>query len=170
MKKILSVRCPALLAVFAILFLFAFCRQAPAAPAEELRKQVSNVLDSLHEAASKADGKAYFALYADDAVFFGTAKEERWPISEFRPYTLKRFSSGTGWTYKATERNIYFSKDGRTAWFDERLDHSAGEARGTGVLMLDGNKWKIVQYNLSFPVPNDLFDPIYQMIRIYEEK
>ncbi len=131
---------------------------------------VTKVLDALHEAASKADGKTYFALYAEDAVFFGTDKTERWPLSEFIPYGQKRFDTGTGWTYKPVERNIFFSEDGKIAWFDERLDHSMGEARGTGVLRLHHDGWKIVQYNLSFPVPNDLFDPIYSMIQIYENK
>lgn len=142
---------------------------AQAAPANP-EKAVAEVLDALHLAASKADGKAYFALFAPDAVFFGTDKTERWPLKEFQPYGQKRFDTGKGWTYKPTERHVFFSGDGKTAWFDERLAHSAGEARGTGVLVHDGKAWKIVQYNLSFPVPNDLFDPIYAIIKTYEEK
>jgi hypothetical protein len=41
---------------------------------------VSIVLDALHEAASRADGRTYFELFAHDAVFFGTDATERWPI------------------------------------------------------------------------------------------
>lgn len=153
-----------------VLMVFALSACAMAATTAELGKQVGDVLDKLHLYAAKADGPAYFALYTNDAVFFGTDKSERWPISEFKPYAQARFDTGTGWTYKPIERNVFFSKDQKTAWFDERLENKAGEARGTGVLVLEGKNWKIAQYNLSFPVPNDLFDPIYEMIRIYEEK
>lgn len=156
--------------VFVLMFVISSLVLCSCALADTNEKEVSNVLDKLHVAASKADGPTYFSLYADNAVFFGTDKSERWPMSEFKPYTLKRFASGKGWTYKATERNIFFSGDKKTAWFDERLQHAAGEARGTGVLVLDGKNWKIVQYNLNFPVPNDLFDPIYMMIKAYEDK
>ena len=157
----------AVLAVMLLIVLAVFCSAAMAADA---KKDIAAVLDKLHVSASKADGPAYFSCYSDEAVFFGTDKSERWPLSEFKPYTEKRFATGKGWTYKPVERNIYLSGDKKTAWFDECLDHSAGEARGTGVLVLEKGGWKIVQYNLSFPVPNDLFDPVYQMIKIYEEK
>ncbi len=136
----------------------------------EQEQQVGAVLDALHDAASRADGQTYFALFSENAVFFGTDKAERWPIAEFQSYGQKRFDTGTGWTYKPTERHVYFSADGKTAWFDERLDNKAGEARGTGVLVQDGDQWKIVQYNLSFPVPNELFDGVYGIIKAYEEK
>lgn len=140
------------------------------AASSEQEQAINVVLDTLHKAASKADGKTYFSLFAENAVFFGTDKTERWPLSEFQPYGQKRFDTGTGWTYKPVERHVFVSSDGKTAWFDERLDHKAGEARGTGVLVFDGQAWKIVQYNLSFPVPNDLFDSLYSIIKLYEEK
>ena len=31
-----------------------------------------------------------------------------------------------------------------------------GTCRGTGVLSLTDNGWRIAQYNLSIPIPNDL--------------
>lgn len=133
-------------------------------------QEVAAVLDALHDAASQADGQTYFALFSENAVFFGTDKAERWPIEEFQPYGQKRFDTGTGWTYKPVKRHVYFSADGKTAWFDERLDHKASEARGTGVLVQVGDEWKIVQYNLSFPVPNELFDGVYSIVKAYEEK
>lgn len=156
--------------LFIFLMFFVFSARTATAATDDLSKQVGEVLDKLHLYASKADGPAYFALYAKDAVFFGTSKEERWPLSEFKPYAQARFDTGTGWTYKPIERSVFFSKDLKTAWFDERLEHKIGEARGTGVLVLEGNSWKIAQYNLSFPVPNELFDSVYEMIRVYEEK
>jgi hypothetical protein len=66
-------------------------------------------------------------------------------------------SSGTGWTYFMKERNLYFSNDDKTAWFDEILTNKGyGEFRGTGVLKMVGSQWKIVQYNLLLPIPNNL--------------
>ena len=158
--------------LFLVTFIFCFSAflisavQSEASPVED----ISSVLDKLHEAASKADGKAYFALFSNDAVFYGTDATERWPIAKFKPYAQKRFDTGTGWTYKKMERNIFLSKDGNTAWFDERLDNKSGEARGSGVLIKENGKWLIAQYNLLFPVPNEIFDPIYGMVKIYNEK
>ena len=40
--------------------------------AQEDTDAVARVLDDLHEAASKAQGKRYFDLFAPDGVFFGT--------------------------------------------------------------------------------------------------
>lgn len=154
------------------LAVFCLCTLLFIAPQSEanVEADISSVLDKLHEAASRADGKTYFALFAKDAVFYGTDATERWPIEAFKPYAQKRFDTGTGWTYKKIERNIFLSKDGNTAWFDERLANKSGEARGSGVLIKENGKWLIAQYNLNFPVPNELFDPLYEIIRIYSEK
>ncbi|HVZ94861.1 MAG TPA: nuclear transport factor 2 family protein [Phycisphaerales bacterium] len=146
---------------------------AVAAPAPAQRKAddaaVSHVLDELHEAASKADGKRYFSLYTDDAIFLGTDATERWTITEFRAYAQKRFDTGTGWTYSAKSRHIYFNDAGDTAWFDEALENAKyGECRGSGVLVktgAGGGDWKIAQYNLLVPVPNDLMPKVTEMIR-----
>ena len=53
-----------------------------------------------------------------------------------------------------------------TAWFEERLAHKRyGETRGTGVLVREAGTWKIMQYNLTKPIPNALFGDISQMIQ-----
>src|SRR5262245_62071555 len=62
-------------------------------------RSVAAVLDMLHAAAAKADGKLYFKLFTDDAVFIGTDATERWTIAEFKDYAMKRFETGKGWTY-----------------------------------------------------------------------
>ena len=84
-------------------------------------KAVNKVLNNLHLYASQASGEKYIDLFSEDAVFFGTDISERWPKEEFRTYAMGRFKSGVGWTYYMKERNIFFSDDGRTAWFDEIL-------------------------------------------------
>jgi hypothetical protein len=51
------------------------------------------------------------------------------------------------------------------AWFDEALDTpNLGPCRGSGVLVKEGNSWKIAQYNLSVPIPNALMDEIKERI------
>lgn len=131
-----------------------------------MEKQISDTLDQLHEHASQADLKRYLGLFAEDAVFMGTDKDERWPLEIFRPYVAERFNGGTGWTYRAVERHISASPDGTVAWFDERLHHEAGEARGSGVLVRKDGEWRIAQYNLCFPIPNELLRPFRDIMRV----
>ena len=129
---------------------------------------VSAVLDALHHNASVPDEAAYFALFAPDAVFFGTDITERWPVADFRQYAHARFATGRGWTYalRPGTRNIAFDPTGQVAWFDEILDNANyGETRGTGVLRLIEGEWKITQYHLVIPVPNELAGDLVEMIR-----
>lgn len=126
----------------------------PQAPAP--RAQVAEALDRLHLAAHQANASAYFGCYTEDATFLGTDANERWSLDQFRSYAEPIFESGRGWTYLCTERHIQLSRDANVAWFDERLQNEKyGEVRGSGVLELVGEQWKIAQYNLAFPVPND---------------
>jgi hypothetical protein len=59
-----------------------------------------------------------------------------------------------------------FSFTGDVAWFDEDLDTpNLGPARGTGVLVKVGSgAWKIAQYNLSVPIPNERFKDVKALI------
>ncbi len=129
---------------------------------------VSSVLDSLHRNASVANEEAYFGLFAPEGVFFGTDATERWTVAEFRAYAHPFFERGQGWTYvlRAGTRHVEFDPTGTVAWFDEILDNANyGETRGTGVLRLAGDRWKIAQYHLTIPVPNALADTLVGMIR-----
>ena len=119
------------------------------------KKEINKVLDNLHLYASKAEGVKYFDLFDSEGVFFGTDATERWSISEFKDYALKRFETGRGWTYEPISRNIFINEN--TAWFDEELENEKyGIFRGTGVLIKKNDKWLISQYNLLLPIPNDL--------------
>ncbi len=127
---------------------------------------VARVLDELHEAASKAQGKRYFDLFAPNAVFLATDATERWPIEEFRAYAQRRFDAGTGWTYHVRQRHVFLDGDHTTAWFDEALHNDKyGECRGTGVLVKTDGAWKIAQYNLTIPIPNAIALDVVKMIR-----
>lgn len=146
----------------------ALATSALAATPEE---DISAVLDQLHAAAAKADGPAYFALYTPDAVFLGTDVTERWTIPAFRAYAQPFFAKGRGWTYAARERQVTIAPvDCRcVAWFDEVLDSkSYGTARGTGTLLLTPQGWRVSQYALTFPIPNDVADEVIARIREFE--
>ena len=98
------------------------------------KQKINKVLDNLHKYASEANGNKYFALFNDQAVFHGTDLNERWTIDEFKNYAQNRFDTGTGWTYKSLERNIFINSSNTTAWFDEILiNEKYGKFRGTGV-------------------------------------
>ena len=62
-------------------------------------------------------------------------------------------------------RHVYVAPDGQTAWFDEILHNERfGDVRGTGALILEEDTWRIVQYHLTLPVPNDLIGKLVEMI------
>jgi len=125
---------------------------------------VDAVLNDFHDAAAKGDFNRYFSHFTDDAVFLGTDASERWTTAEFRVYAKSRFEHG-GWTYTPVKRNVFLSKDGQIAWFDEIVaSKKYGNMRGTGVLVKSGTTWKVAQYNLLKPIPNGLFDKIVGMI------
>ncbi len=135
--------------------------------------EIGRVLDALHTAASRSDGKAYFDLYRPDAIFIGTDAGERWTMADFHAFADPRFARGRGWTYVPRSRNITLAPlpCRCVAWFDELLDgKSYGTSRGTGVLMQGPDGWKIAQYTLTIPVPNDLIDEMTKQIKAYEAK
>jgi ketosteroid isomerase-like protein len=138
---------------------------AHAASAAET-EAVGKVIDAFHTAASKADEEAYFNLMAPNGVFLGTDATENWDKAAFRAFAHPHFSQGKGWTFTPRDRHVYLSRDGQVAWFDELLDSATyGECRGTGVLeKLDG-QWKIAQYHLTIPMPNDLAKDLVARIR-----
>lgn len=141
---------------------------APALNAQATNEDslVAATLDALHQAASEADFELYSSLFAADAVFLGTDATERWTREQFMAFTKPYFDQGRGWTYVMTERHVYVASDGATAWFDERLYNAGlGETRGSGVLTKQDNEWKISQYNLTIPVPNELASEVVGQIR-----
>ena len=145
------------------------CKAAEGPPRggiEQAREGAAGALDGLHRAAAKADERAYFDLFAPNAVFLGTDATERWTLEEFRAWAHPHFAAGHGWSYAVVERHLEFAPDLETAWFDESLSNANyGVCRGTGVLRRLGGAWKVAQYNLSIPVPNELAGELVQRIR-----
>ena len=121
--------------------------------------QVAAVLDQLNTASANADADGYFALYTPDARFVGTDAGEHWTIDELRTYAGPIFAQHRGWSYPATARVITIAPIACRciAWFEERLTNDTyGRTRGSGVMRLTDDGWKIEQYVLSLAVPNDL--------------
>lgn len=157
---------PRAAALLGVLAAGAILPAAAVAQTSEDESAVAAVLDALHDAASNAEFDRYFGLYTDDAIFLGTDATERWTLEEFKAYARAPFEAGRGWTYHPTERHVYISADGRTAWFDEKLENAGlGETRGSGALVREGDAWKVAQYNLTIPVPNALARDFVGQIR-----
>ncbi len=136
---------------------------AHAGPQEDA---ASALLDRFHAAAAKAEFDSYFASFTPDGVFLGTDATERWSVAQFKAYAKPHFDKGRGWTYTKVERNINVSADGAHASFDELLDNkNLGRCRGTGVLRKVDGQWRIEQYHLTIPVPNELADEFVKRIR-----
>jgi hypothetical protein len=130
--------------------------------------EIAVVLDRLNAASTAADGPAYFALFTPDARFIGTDATERWSLPEFRAYAGPHFARGRGWTYIPSARVITIApiECRCIAWFDEELvNASYGQTRGSGVLRLTDDGWKIEQYVLSFAIPNDRADEVVAVVR-----
>lgn len=148
----------------------ATCADAPSARPTQSKAgaradaELARVIDDWHEAAAKADETRYFDHFATGGVFLGTDGKERWTVPEFRAYAHPHFAKGKAWSFRSSRREITFVGD--TAWFDEDLDTpNLGPARGTGVLVRDDHgAWKIAQYNLSVPIPNERFKDVKALI------
>lgn len=124
---------------------------------------VESVLDEIHATAAKGDWKHYFPHFAKDSIFLGTDASERWSKSQLQHYASL---APNGWTYQPKERHVFLAGNGKVAWFDEKLwSPKYGEMRGTGVLVKFGNTWKLEQYSLLKPIPNNLFAKVVELIR-----
>jgi len=135
----------------------------------EGEETVEQMLDNYHTAASKADSEQYFGFFTADAYFIGTDALERWTIEEFRKFAMPFMEKGQGWTYRPQKRHVNYSKDMQVAWFDEILENDRfGVTRSSGVAVREGKRWKVAQYHLCVPIPNDLMDSVVKLIRDHE--
>ncbi|MGB3775649.1 MAG: nuclear transport factor 2 family protein [Leeuwenhoekiella sp.] len=116
---------------------------------------IDSVLNTWHDAASRADYDAYFNLMTADGVFIGTDAEENWQNMEFKAFAKPYFDRGKAWSFTPLERNIYLDKSNTIAWFDELIDTQMGICRGSGIVIEQNGLWKIKHYVLSITVPNE---------------
>lgn len=147
---------------------YLFTKPAELNTADET-KAINTLLDSWHIAAAKGDYNGYFGKIADDGIYIGTDATENWNKKAFGAFSKQYFDRGAAWDFKPLERHVYFSKDGKTAWFDELLDTWMKVCRGSGVLEKEGKEWKIKHYVLSMTVPNDVTKEVIPLKAKYED-
>jgi ketosteroid isomerase-like protein len=144
-----------------LLFLFLTHVAFASAQNQEASKiTINTTLDNWHKAAANANFKAYFDVLSDDAIYIGTDASENWNKKAFEAFAKPYFDKGKAWNFIALERHIYFSPDGKMAWFDELLNTHMKICRGSGVLVKVKNIWKLKHYVLSMTIPNDNSDEV----------
>jgi len=126
---------------------------------------INTFLNNWHQAAAKADELVFFDSMDENGIYIGTDATECWSRQEFYDWALKYFDRETAWDFTPVSMNIYFSKDGKTVWFNELLDTWMGVCRGSGTLHLSTSGWKIDQYHLSVTVPNEKIKDFIELLK-----
>ncbi|WP_346984867.1 nuclear transport factor 2 family protein [Chryseobacterium sp. POE27] len=127
---------------------------------EKEKAEIGTMLDGFNVAAAKADFTTYFNYFADESTFIGTDATEVWDKKAFMIWAKPHFDKKRTWDFTSLKRNIYFSNDGKLAWFDELLDTQMKICRGSGVVEKINGQWKVKQYVLSVTVPNEIVDKV----------
>lgn len=140
-----------------LLFLIITCSSY----SQNTEKELNSALDKWHNAASEANADNYFGFMDASSIYIGTDAGERWNKNEFIQFAKPYFDKGKAWDFKAYDRQIIFSEDMKIAWFDELLETWMGICRGSGVIELKNDQWKLIHYHLSVTVPNE---KIYEFI------
>ena len=151
-------------------FIFIILLFSAYANAQKAQESISKVLDNWHLAAANAKFNDYLSAMTDDAIFIGTDATENWTKPQFMAFAKPYFDKEKAWIFTALERNIYLSKDQKTAWFDELLNTQMKICRGSGVLIKIGKNWKIKHYVLSMTIPNKNSDEVVKIKTAIEDK
>jgi phosphohistidine phosphatase SixA/dienelactone hydrolase len=142
---------------------------ARAAPGAGAAADVARALDDFHDAAAKGDEARYFPAFTDDAVFLGTDAGERWTRDQFVAFAAPYFARESAWIYVPQSRHVGVDEQAGYAWFDEALGHASyGVCRGTGTMRRVDGRWRVLLYDLTIPVPNDLAGTLVAMARDHE--
>lgn len=131
---------------------------------EEVKLNV--LINQWHFNAAKSEFKNYFDATSENFIFLGTAPGERWNKLEFQTFCKPYFDKGKAWDFKPSNRKWNFSKDKKTAWFDEDLETWMKGCRGSGICTLEKGEWKIAYYNLTVLIENE---KIKKFIELREE-
>lgn len=143
-----------------IICILSFTTISAQAKFEKEKTEIGTMLDGFNVAAAKADFNTYFNYFAEESTFIGTDATEVWDKKAFMNWAKPYFDKNKTWNFTSLKRNIYFSKDGKIAWFDELLDTQMKICRGSGVVEKINGQWKVKQYVLSVTVPNDVVDRV----------
>lgn len=119
------------------------------------QQKINSLMDAWHKAAATADEDVFFGSMAENAIYLGTDDSERWLRDDMKEWSKEYFDRDSAWDFTPSAREIYFSEDGQTAWFEEKLATWMGPCRGSGVVSMINGEWKLRHYNLAVTVPND---------------
>lgn len=131
---------------------------------------IASLLDSFNNAAANAEYDRYFNFFAEDAVFIGTDATEHWDKKSYMAWAKPYFDKKTTWHFTSIDRHIYFDAAGSVAWFDELLSTQMKICRGSGVVVKQGNDWKLQQYVLSTTIPNSQIDSVVNIKAAIEDE
>lgn len=131
---------------------------------EDPRRLLHTLMNQWHEAAAKADEDTFFGSMTEDAIYLGTEAGERWLRDELKQWSEKFFARDSAWDFTPSNRMIYFSPDRSIAWLEEDLATWMGPCRGSAVLALTQEGWKIKHYDLAIMVPNDKVEAFLKLM------
>lgn len=123
-----------------------------------LQESLNDFMNAWHKAATTANEAVFFGSMAADGIYIGTDATEKWKRNEMKEWSKKYFDRESAWDFTTLDRTFYLSDDEETAWFEESLDTWMGVCRGSGVLELTHDGWKIKHYHLAVAVPNENID------------
>lgn len=130
-------------------------------------KAVHAFLDSFHHLAATAKFEEYFSLFHPNGQFLGTDGTENWTVQQFKDWSKQFFMNvECAWEYIPVPNkrivSVQHSSEGRQcptyAVFDEVLycvDLKC-HTRGSGTLVYENNKWLLMLYHITFPIPDRL--------------
>lgn len=140
---------------------------------------VESLLGAFHEASRVSDKSGYFACFnSPESRFLGTDAQENWTVREFYdfagPYFDKAKAEGkAAWEYTPIIGSRKVDILGNIAYFDEIMTSVSFRAttRGNGVAIRnEEGRWSLLQYHLSFPIPNPLAHSFCAVIADWETK
>ena len=127
-------------------------------------EKLNKLMNEWHLAATNANGDVFFGFMDTDCIYIGTDAKERWTKDEFVQFAKPYFEKGKAWDFKSIERKFYFSKNKKTAWFNETLNTWMGVCRSSGVLEKSSGNWKLKHYHLSVTVPNEKIKKFIELV------
>ena len=131
---------------------------------------IHSFIDNWHKAAAEAKADVFFGSMAQDCIYIGTDKTERWTKEQFISFAKPYFDKGKAWDFKPYDRDLHVTSDGKSVWFSELLTTWMGVCRGSGVLANENGRWVFKQYHLSVTVPNDLIRDFITLVENFERK
>jgi hypothetical protein len=154
----------------ALLMVLSCASQKTATQSQTDEKAIHQFIDQWHMAATKADAKVFFGSMADQSIYIGTDAGERWTKVEFESFARPYFERGKAWDFKPYDRDLHVTNSGKVAWFSELLTTWMGVCRGSGVMEMSPEGWKIKQYHLSVTVPNEIIKNFISLVEDFNKQ